>query len=708
MIDEQTVRLWWEIFHPNGTEARVLMKGGKTASGYFKDVDSFIDGIRPYANEGIYSPINTLNEDCFSKTQAYHMEVGVKSSTQDYDIAGRDYILVDLDPERTSDTNASDAEKRYAREVMTKIGVFLRDQGFESPIVADSANGYHMYYKVALTNTTGKVKKQDDPSLTLVENFLKVLDMYFSDSRVHVDTSVANAARIAKVIGTSSNKGANTKERPQRVSKFVKIPDDIKVTPREYVEKVASLLPAPEKASRYNGYSTDKFDVRSFLAEHNVEIAKEERFGAGVKLVLKECPFDHSHKAPDSAIFILDSGAIGFKCLHNSCSAYTWKDVRLLFDPNAYDKRDYEEFKQRQSYNSTQERPKPTIIKENEEKGRKWFSPTEIKYVDPTEAVYMPTGITQLDTKIRGLALGDISIISGISGAGKSSLINQVMLNAIQRGYKVAIWSGELQSFRLLQWIDQAAAGKNFVRPVRGYDNIFYTTKEVSEKINRWLDGKLWIYNNEYGNKYSQLGADMRECVETNGTQLLILDNLMSMNLDAYSGEKNERQTQFINDIKSYAKSKNIHIILVCHPRKEVMNALLRMESISGTADITNLSDNVLLCHRVGLDFERRAKDFFGDAKVQEYTSFDEVIEIAKNRSVGVKDELIGLYFERESRRFKNTLDEHIVYGWQEQPEQAALPVEDDDPFSDLTPVRTTYSFEASDPFGDDLGDLPY
>ncbi|MCQ2142264.1 MAG: AAA family ATPase [Bacteroidales bacterium] len=664
MINEQTIRIWFELFHGDGkgTEARVLMKGGRSASGYFRDVESFLEGIRPYAGEGIYAPLNTIKDACFSRTQRDAMTVGAKATTSDTDILGRDFILVDLDPERASDTNSTDEEKRHAREVMRRIGIFLRDQGFESPIVADSANGYHMYYKVALENTT-REKGRADANTELVKHFLEVLDMYFSDPMVKVDTSVYNAARISKVIGTSSNKGANTPERPQRLSCFLKIPDDVKVTPKEYIEKVASLLPAPEQPSRFNGYSTSSFDARRFLTEHGVEIAKEVRFGGGVKLILKHCPFDHNHKAPDAAVFLMESGAIGFKCLHNSCSGYTWKDVRLLLDPGAYDRRDYEEFRSRQV--AAHAKPEPS--QEDELKGKKWFSPKDIKYVDPLDAVYMPTGILQLDSKMRGLALGDVTVVSGISGAGKSSLINQIVLNAVQRGYKAAIWSGELQGSRLLQWIDQAAAGKNFVRPLRGYDGIYYTVKEISDEIHSWLDGRLWIYNNAYGNKFSQLGADMRECVDTHGTQLLVLDRRMSMNLDTYPGDKNDRETQFINEIKNYAKARSIHIVLICHPRKEMMNTLLRMESISGTADITNLADNVLLCHRVGLDFEHRARDFFGDDLVRDMSCYGVVIGVAKNRSVGVKDLLIGLYFEKESRRFKNTLDEHLVYGWQDQ-----------------------------------------
>ena len=86
--------------------------------------------------------------------------------------------------------------------------------------------------------------------------------------------------------------------------------------------------------------------------------------------------------------------------------------------------------------------------------------------------------------------------------------------------------------------------------------------------------------------------SDVKEVVEENGINLLVLDNLMSLNISSYDGDKYSQQTQFINDLKEFAKVKNIHIILVCHPRKE--SGFLRKESISGTADLTNLNSSNL------------------------------------------------------------------------------------------------------------------
>ena len=201
----------------------------------------------------------------------------------------------------------------------------------------------------------------------------------------------------------------------------------------------------------------------------------------------------------------------------------------------------------------------------------------------------------------------------------------------------------------------------------------------TADAINKWMEGKFWLRNNDYGSGFAQLLSDIKEIVEENGVQLVLLDNLMAMDLADEDGSENEKQTHLIKSLSKYAKSANIHVILVCHPRKEQSFQLLRKESIAGTANLTNLCDNLLISHRVGNDFEKRAKDFFGEAQVESMMKYDLVLEVAKNRSLGVVDQVIGLYYETETRRIKNDPAENIVYGWREQPIEMTI-----DPYDDL------------------------
>lgn len=698
-MNEITIRQWYDTFKSGEelVEVRIVDNAYKrTYSGYFTDVDTLLNEIRKYDNCNIYFTLNAINPACYDREQHDRIVTKPKSTTSDNDIVGRDWILIDIDTKKPSDTNSTDEEKEMAKEVVNNVFKFLRDEGFEKPVVCDSGNGFHLLYKIAMKNS--------NENTTICKEFLQVLDMLFSNSNVEIDCTTHNASRVCKLYGTFSRKGSNTKKRPQRESKILRIPDEIKITPNEYFAKVAAMLPKPEQPSKSNYYSNEKFDLEAFLNKHHIAVRNIVRTSSFTKYILDECPFNSSHRAPDSAIFEMSNGGLGFKCLHSSCSQYTWKDFRLKFEPDAYDHKEYQRHEHKMQYYSQQKKEPFVPKKEDSTKGKKWLAMTDVQYVDMSKLVAIPTGYKELDKKIIGLLMGDVTVLSGLSGSGKTSWIDCVVLNAVQRGYKVGIWSGELQDFRFQSWIDQISAGKNYVCKKEGYENYYYAPKNIANQINKWLEGKLFLYNNNYGSKWQQLFADIKTLVENEGTQLIVLDNLMALQIDSYDGDKYTQQTRFINDLKEYAKAKNIHVILVCHPRKE--GGFLRKESISGTADLTNLADSVIIIHRIGKDFEQRAGEFFGKDKVLPYLKYNSVIEVCKNRSMGVIDLLVGMYYEVESRRLKNEISENIVYGWQEQPAQLTFEPTPESDVSDLQDIYDNMSNQL--PFGSELPELPF
>lgn len=698
-MNEITIRQWYDTFKSGEelVEVRIVDNAYKrTYSGYFTDVNTLLNEIRKYDNCNIYFTLNAINPACYDREQHDRIVTKPKSTTSDNDIVGRDWILIDIDTKKPSDTNSTDEEKEMAKEVVNNVFKFLRDEGFEKPVVCDSGNGFHLLYKIAMKNS--------NENTTICKEFLQVLDMLFSNPNVEIDCTTHNASRVCKLYGTFSRKGSNTKKRPQRESKILRIPDEIKITPNEYFAKVAAMLPKPEQPSKSNYYSNEKFDLEAFLNKHHIAVRNIVRTSSFTKYILDECPFNSSHRAPDSAIFEMSNGGLGFKCLHSSCSQYTWKDFRLKFEPDAYGHKEYQRHEHKMQYYSQQKKEPFVPKKEDSAKGKKWLAMTDVQYVDMSKMASIPTGYKELDKKIIGLLLGDVTVLSGGSGAGKSSWIDCVALNAIQRGYKVGIWSGELQDFRFQSWINQIAAGKNYVCKREGFENYYYAPKNISNQISNWLEGKLFLYNNNYGSKWQQLFADVKELVDKEGVQLIVLDNLMALQIDNYEGDKYTQQTKFINDLKEYAKAKNVHVLLVCHPRKE--GIFLRKESISGTADLTNLADSVFIIHRIGKDFEQRAGEFFGKDKVLPYLKYNSVIEVCKNRSMGVIDLLVGMYYEVESRRLKNEISENIVYGWQEQPAQLTFEPTPESDVSDLQDIYDNMSNQL--PFGSELQELPF
>ena len=665
-LDESEVYKWFDILKNNNELVEIRLIGSnKTGSGYFTDAKTLIEAIKPYTDSyNCYFTLNSINPACYGREQKDKIVLRPKNTTQDNEIICRNYVLIDLDPKRPSGICSTKEESMKAYEKGKEVTKFLMDNGFYEPIVVFSSSGIHLYLKCALLNNEENTK--------LVKRFLNAISMLFSDEDVDCDTSVYNPARISRLIGSYSCKGANNDAtRPQRKCRFLSIPDEIKVNEKEYFVKIANMYPEEEeRPSRENNYSVERFDLEAFLQKHNIEVTKVEQVAGGKKYVLKHCLFNHSHTGKDAVIFQRDSGQIAYHCFHASCQQYSWHDVRLMFEPDAYERRDYREFQHKQRVNSTYKEPF-TPATESEDKGKKWLQMSEIKRVNIEELLCIPTGYTELDKKIVGLFAGELSIISGSNSSGKTSWLDCIALNAVQKGFKVGVWSGEMQDWRFQNWIIQIAAGKAYTKRKEGYDNLYYVPSNVTEKISAWLDDKLFLYNNNYGNNFQEIFSDVKNLVEEKNVQLIIIDNLAALNIDSYDGEKYSKQTKFVIELKDYAKQKNIHIMLVCHPRKQM--TFLRKDSISGTADITNISDKVFIVHRIGRDFEQKASEFLGNAKAAELMAYDGVVEVAKDRQFGVVDHFSGMYYEPESRRLKNSIAEHIHYGWEEQPVQADL-----------------------------------
>ena len=489
----------------------------------------------------------------------------------------------------------------------------------------------------------------------------------FTDEKVDIDESVFNAARICKLYGTTAKKGANLPERPWRMSEIVYVPEEIKTTDISLFQAVANLLPKeePKPTLPYRGGTGEAFDLEKFLNDHNVQY-KKESCAKWTKYVLDHCFFNPEHKGKDAAIIQMASGAIKYTCLHNTCQQHTWQEVRQMLDPHAYDRQYQQQQYRPQTFagkpQSAVQVQQPVVKPETAELGKKWFSMKDIKRINLEDIEHFKTGFTELDRHIKGLFAGELTIISGTNSSGKSSWINTLLLNAIQQGWSTALWSGELRPDVLKTWIQMVAIGADKLGTSRnGYK---FVPNELGEKVDAWLDGKFYLYNNVYGCKWQQILSDMQELVKL-GVRVFILDNLMSIDVDIFVGDSNKQQKELTQQIVDFNKQNKTHTILVAHPRKS--NMLIRKNDISGSSDIGNLADNIFIIHRFNQDFRRAGREVFGN-KIEELQTkgYGNIVEIAKNRLMGAQDELCGLHYEIESRRFKNTPDENRIYGWRD------------------------------------------
>ena len=663
---EAGLRRWYDIFKNNCelVEIRLIDPAtNKTYSGYFKDINTIIESLKPYEQCNQYFVLNHIIDGCYDRKQRDHFIVNPRETTSDKDIDGYDWIMIDIDVERVSGTTSTEEELNYAKKKANDVYAYLRDANFEKPVVCCSGSGIHVLYRVDLENS--------EPVRKLIKDFLNALGMLFSDDRVHIDGVVGNPARLCRLYYSVNRKGANTKERPHRMSYIVRAPEEVKPTDITYIKKIADLIPQPEAPAKQNHYrGSDSFDLDAFIEKYQIKVAKKTVTNDYTKYVLAECPFDSSHKAPDSCVFQFRNGGFQFVCLHQSHRHLTFKDFRLHYDPNAYDRTTYAEHIYRQNYYRV--RPPFEPEKVTPDKGMPWMMMSEIKKTELSPADYIPTGIKTLDDIVIGQKIGQVTVWSGRRGCAKSTLLNQVLLGAANRGAKCALISRELSDGETKQWMMLQLAGKQFNQKSR-FNDFYFTPNHIVERIEPWIDQYLRIYNNAYKGDILNLEDKIRQLHEVWPFQVLAIDNLMTIDIEDF-GARDEWSNQklLLNKLTSLARELRCHIHLVAHPNKN--RTWLDCDSISGSGSIANYAQNVLIVHRIYPDtFETNAAGALSKDKINEIiqSQCTNIIEIAKWRDKGTAmGKIIKLWFEPESNRLKSDPYEVINYNWQERGEQ--------------------------------------
>ena len=658
-LDENEIRKAISIIKQDSVtgvfEIRILESGRKDATvGFFTDVDTMLNKLRRQKLQGknVYIVLNEINKACYAKT-ARDEFVPKASSTGDKDIIGRWWILIDLDPIRPSDTSSSDESVEKAKVKAVQVYDFLKQQGFTEPLVGFSGNGYHLLYRVCIKN--------NDQTKEIIQRFLNTLHVLFTDDYTKVDTANFNAARICKLYGTLAQKGSDTEEYPHRMSHIIRVPQEFSPVPIEYIEKVNQIIPdKPDTPQRYNNYNGKTFDLVEWMNKYGLHY-NPIRVGDGTRYILDHCPFNHEHTGKDAMIFQSNSGAIGFHCFHDSCQDKTWKDVRILFEPDAYerkwqqqDERMYGHFRR----NEPKQEPKPLVQKDG---NPIWLTPMDVFNEPRKEVHYIKTGYTGVDRKMYGLKKKGLSVLTGLRSAGKSTWLSGLILNVIQDGNIVGCYSGELDEQDFMRWIIQQAAGKTGVEPGR-YEGQYNVPLRNRKLISEWLQGKLFLYNNSYGNDFQQILIEIEKKIKSDKLDLVVIDNLMALDIDGLDYQKLDAQKKFVLSLKKLAVAEDVHIMFVAHPRKTV--SFLRLEDISGSGDLANAVDNAFLIHRCNEDFKTRSKEMFKWKDDHIAYSGTNVIEVAKDRESGTQDWFIPIWYERESRRMKNSLAENILYGW--------------------------------------------
>lgn len=290
----------------------------------------------------------------------------------------------------------------------------------------------------------------------------------------------------------------------------------------------------------------------------------------------------------------------------------------------------------------------------------------DVEDIDINTIQKLPTGIWELDDLLcGGLPFGQLILITGKAGDGKSTLANQIVVNAVEEEYKTFIYSGELPNYLLKSWMSFQAAGPDNVKAKRKKrpdqkSEEYEIAVDAQKAITDWFRGSVWIYDNRIAADEDEEQVKLIELIEDvvsqKGVRVILLDNLMTaMDLEPEIGsqDKYDSQSIFIKKLARLALKHDVLIILVAHKRK--MGSSEVNDTVAGSADIVNLASIVI-------SYERGSKDD------EEGTRR---LRVTKNRLFGALTSGKGILldFDKPSKRIYvhgSNGERKRRYGWEE------------------------------------------
>jgi len=267
---------------------------------------------------------------------------------------------------------------------------------------------------------------------------------------------------------------------------------------------------------------------------------------------------------------------------------------------------------------------------------------------------FIPTGIKSVDYALNDLVSGCVTLITGRSNGGKTTFCTQVQANAIDKGYKVFLISGEGKQEELINNFYTAVIGRKdeYFNSIKVNKRFRKEPKpEILKALQKWHKKKLKLFCK--GDSKLKTTAELFQMmaleVKVNRHELIIIDNLMSILDMQKASEKLEAQADFLQNCCDFAKAYNVHIIVVLHPNKTYTKGSdMNFEQISGTSDLANKADNIIAIIRE-----------YDEDKLKE--GLNGRIQVSKNRYWSDLP-IVKVHYDAETRMLLEVEDETGQY----------------------------------------------
>jgi len=197
-------------------------------------------------------------------------------------------------------------------------------------------------------------------------------------------------------------------------------------------------------------------------------------------------------------------------------------------------------------------------------------------------------------TKIlKGHRKGELTIFTGPTGVGKTTLLSQLSLDFASQGVRTLWGNFEIKNTHLAQKMLMQYAGKSVSE--------MQEKAKWDEVVQAFSDIPIYWMRFHGSTSVDKVLDAMDYAVYVHDVEHVILDNLQFMlsgqswAQDSPGMNKFDIQDHALEEFRRFASTKNVHITLVIHPRKTEEDQPLSIASVFGSVKATQEADNILI-----------------------------------------------------------------------------------------------------------------
>lgn len=168
---------------------------------------------------------------------------------------------------------------------------------------------------------------------------------------------------------------------------------------------------------------------------------------------------------------------------------------------------------------------------------------------------------------LKGFRQGELTILTGHTGTGKTTFLAEYSLDLCMQGVSTLWGSFEMTNRKLTSVMLRQFARSDFDHTHPKFAERFHLAWDQFEQL------PLTFLNYHGATNPDVLFEEIKRMIASRGIQHVIIDNLQFM-LGMSFDDTNDRflkQDGIIQRFRELATRTNVHVTLVCHPRKVIL-----------------------------------------------------------------------------------------------------------------------------------------